>query len=75
MLQKRPPNPVAALADFKFHGSLRSLADYKIRSRRSLAAFKMGGAPHLRGSGTRLLWAILDSNQGPRPYQRRALTD
>ena len=28
-----------------------------------------------RAPGTRLLWAILDSNQGPRPYQRRALTD
>jgi len=22
-----------------------------------------------------LQWAILDSNQGPRPYQRRALTN
>ena len=38
-------------------------------------------APHERvvqgllGRAAKEKWAILDSNQGPRPYQRRALTD
>ena len=31
--------------------------------------------PSCRGGGRPGEWAILDSNQGPRPYQRRALTN
>ena len=35
-----------------------------------------GSSMHSRGCGTRRKkWAILDSNQGPLPYQRSSLTD
>src|SRR5215211_3682309 len=50
--------------------------DHLLHLRDSLEAWSRRSRAPVRGPrSTRLLWAILDSNQGPRPYQRRALTD
>ncbi len=42
---------------------------------RQAANWRKPGANEPRLSGAFERWAILDSNQGPLPYQRSALTD